>query len=1011
MSNGRKVIIAIANTLESAFDNMKKDFMNDIPYDIGDVVENDFNSYCLYLLNYSFRYTEEKTIVDSEGREEVVKETKSIKDRSSDFERAVYDDIEMSYLSSYNYIFEHKVGVPISPIDNIKYLIKNSKGDFKIEEITGRKRCLVFQSEDLSKGVLDKRKRKKVSEIVTDFNSNKIDCLILNQSGAVGLSMHALPTKNQEGNIIPPVDVVTNEPPTNLRPNNEVKQRCMIITQSELDINKEVQKLGRINRTGQVFSPIFVYLISTIPSEKRLSSLMQKKLKSLSANVTGSQEQFNDLFESEDLFSTVAVEPFNETLDVMAYPYPKATNGNNIREFTKMLYFMNYEIQKRFYDTFTNIFNKKIQELIDKGLYSNMGIIKNYDAVVKNTYPFIIGNNDAYSSFGSHTYLTKSDCMVYESKILESKIKVELESGHDINFDGETLILKKDKYISWAEKYKVEYLKFKRDDYDSSIKWTLQAKDAFEKELDTLNEDAKRFEDLPKAIEIKEKIADNDVKLAELNSNIILLIGEGNMEKVNLLAREVQSIKSENDELNKQFQEKNFESIYSRQSEHDKILKRIIRLKEYIGEKDIDVLEYEERYKTDVEIAEMYLTYVKSIGNIFDFEKQQEDYHYDDNGDRKYTYSVMQEKQKVVLYDVKIDTKNVFDNLTLGKIHLKYFYVTGTDNFSLYQSNAPLSKEEKAEGRKNAISFIDTNINYLNNWDDYVAKINTGRIAEKFILNGNLLKAYSVLSSGNVLGSIIKYTLNDKKVLTGIELNKEEQERKEKDINNGIYSIYFDLNELNYEKLIQNWMEKTGNNAIANQILNDKGNIFLITEKNSYGDIYVHISMDKKPIAEAFVRIMNVGSIEYIIKNYTGKEIEILGESYPNENAYYKEWIYKLNRSNYKNNDDIFISNIMAQNEYNRGAQIIEKSINVRITLDGFKNFIYELSKEKVTLMSITTNNVVESANFYVFQDNSSNIGSVTVRSNEEANLKEPISEEVEKTLDDLINELVEILK
>ena len=30
LQNGRKVIIAIANTLESAFDNLKKDFLNDV---------------------------------------------------------------------------------------------------------------------------------------------------------------------------------------------------------------------------------------------------------------------------------------------------------------------------------------------------------------------------------------------------------------------------------------------------------------------------------------------------------------------------------------------------------------------------------------------------------------------------------------------------------------------------------------------------------------------------------------------------------------------------------------------------------------------------------------------------------------------------------------------------------------------------------------------------------------------------------------------------------------------
>lgn len=1022
MSNGRKVVIAIANTLESAFDNMKKDVLNDIPYELGDMVDNDFNSYCLFLLNYCFRYTITEKQVDDSGNEIEVNVPKFIRDRKTDFEREVFDAVEEKFTTQFEYIRDKKVGVPISPIDNIKHLIQQNEGKFSVEEVTGRKRCLEFENGDLSMGILSKRKVRKVSEIVNDFNANKIDCLIINQSGAVGLSMHALPTKNTKGDIIPPVDVVTSEPPTNLRPNNEVKQRCMIVTQSELDINKEVQKLGRINRTGQVFPPLFKYLISAIPSEKRLSSLLEKKLRSLSANVTGSKDQFNDLFSSDDLFGANAVEPFNETLDKLAYPFPKAQTGNDIKDFTKILYFYSYEIQKRFYDTFTELFNKKIQELIEKGLYSNMGVVKNYDAKITATYPFIIGNNDSYSAFGSHTYLTISDCMVYETKILESNITMELNTGHNIKFGGETLLLKTKEYVEWAKSYEKRYLKFKEDEKNFSINVRNKTKEEFQKEIETKLEDAKKFEDLPKALELKERIKNAEEKVKELTEKVGILFSEGKIEEGNAVGREIQSAKKILDELRNTYDaNKNYEDIILRQDEQEKIIRRIERLKEYIKDKDDEILELENQYLESVRIISLFVEYVKNIGKVFEFEKFKEGQTLNDEYEYVYEYMVMQPKQKIVLYDVKIDTNEVMDNLTLGKIHLKYFYVTGTDNFSLYQVHDLLSESEIAEGRRNPITLVNTGENYINNWNDYIATINTGRMTEKLILNGNILKAYAILSTGNNLGSIMKYTLENKKLQTGIELNKDEAERKRAEINNDKYGIYFEVNELNYEKLVIDLMTKKGERCVANQVLISKGEIFMVTEftasylspeNNIEENFKVHLIVEKKNYAEFFLMMFRGMGVDVSILQYTGKPLDLLGENILAANPNYKDYAIKLKRGNYEKDETIFISSLGSQQEFNQGKKILDKGIVLSISLSDFKQFILALKKEKdITLMSITSNRVVEESNFYVFQDNSSNIANVSTQTEGGANVVEPLTPEVEKTLDELVNELVDLLK
>ncbi|KAL6953725.1 DNA helicase [Sarracenia purpurea var. burkii] len=77
----------------------------------------------------------------------------------------------------------------------------------------------------------------------------------------------------------------------------------MIVWQPELDINTEVQKRGRINRTGQILPPIYDYLCSAIPAEKRLVMMLKSKLKSLDANTTSSQKTSKDLIQSEDFLN------------------------------------------------------------------------------------------------------------------------------------------------------------------------------------------------------------------------------------------------------------------------------------------------------------------------------------------------------------------------------------------------------------------------------------------------------------------------------------------------------------------------------------------------------------------------------------------------------------------------------------------------------------------------------------------------------------------------------------
>jgi hypothetical protein len=127
------------------------------------------------------------------------------------------------------------------------------------------------------------RKRINTNDAFRQFNNNEVDVLMINQSGSTGASAHAIPTAK-----------VSKE---------QVKQRVMIVLQAELDINTEVQKRGRINRTGQILKPMYDYVTSAIPAEKRLMMMLQKKLKSLDANTTSNQKQSTKILDVPDFLN------------------------------------------------------------------------------------------------------------------------------------------------------------------------------------------------------------------------------------------------------------------------------------------------------------------------------------------------------------------------------------------------------------------------------------------------------------------------------------------------------------------------------------------------------------------------------------------------------------------------------------------------------------------------------------------------------------------------------------
>lgn len=264
LQEGKKPVIAFASTMGSFIETIENE--KGLPVSDGDIINADFTEVLKRGLDGILRYTEK----DVDGNPVYKK-----------FELSELPaDAQMEYHRIYDKIKVASTGITISPIDVI--IKKLTDAGYTVAEVTGRKYGLQLNTKT-GKGLVMTRKRINTNDAFRQFNNNEVDVLMINQSGSTGASAHAIPTAKV--------------------PASEVRQRVMIVLQAELDINTEVQKRGRINRTGQILKPIYDYVTSAIPAEKRLMMMLQKKLKSLDANTTSNQKQSTKILDVPDFLN------------------------------------------------------------------------------------------------------------------------------------------------------------------------------------------------------------------------------------------------------------------------------------------------------------------------------------------------------------------------------------------------------------------------------------------------------------------------------------------------------------------------------------------------------------------------------------------------------------------------------------------------------------------------------------------------------------------------------------
>jgi hypothetical protein len=379
LKEGKKPVIAFASTMGSFIEQMENDA--GLAVTDGDTINADFSLVLQKGLDGVLRYTE----TDTDG-EKIFK-----KFEISDFSL----EAQAEYLRIGDRIREASTGITISPIDVI--VRKITEAGYKVAEVTGRKYELQINPKT-NKALIMTRKRVNTNDAFRQFNNNEVDVLLINQSGSTGASAHAIITPK-----------VVKE---------KVKQRVMIVLQAELDINTEVQKRGRINRTGQIYKPIYDYVNSAIPAEKRLMMMLQKKLKSLDANTTSNQKSSTKILDVPDFLNKygdrIVAEYLKENLEVNTLlddPLGLATREVDGAELEDAAHrvsgrvaVLSTAMQQDFYNEISNRYNEYVEYLKQIGEYDLEVEAMDLQTETQSSRAVIVGKGGT-SEFGDDSIL------------------------------------------------------------------------------------------------------------------------------------------------------------------------------------------------------------------------------------------------------------------------------------------------------------------------------------------------------------------------------------------------------------------------------------------------------------------------------------------------------------------------------------------------------------------------------------------------------------------------------
>lgn len=406
LQEGKKPVIAFASTMGSFIEQMEND--KGLAVGDGDTINADFSEVLMRGLDGVLRYT----VTTPEGKKEFLK-----------FEvHELPPPAQAEYKRIAEKIQKMTSGISISPIDII--VQKLTKAGYRVAEVTGRKYEVQINI-STNVGLVKTRNKINTNDAFRQFNNNEIDVLMINQSGSTGASAHAI--------VTPKVSA------------SEVKQRVMIVLQAELDINTEVQKRGRINRTGQILSPIYDYVMSAIPAEKRLMMMLQKKLKSLDANTTSNQKQSTKILDVPDFLNKygdkIVSQYLTDNKDInkslgdplhLEDAEKETVQEDAAHKVSGRVAVLSTKMQAEFYNEIANSYNDFVEYLKQIGEYDLEVEAMNLQAQTLSQKVIVMGKGGE-SEFGTDSILEKIEANVLKKPFskteLQNILKEALQTG------------------------------------------------------------------------------------------------------------------------------------------------------------------------------------------------------------------------------------------------------------------------------------------------------------------------------------------------------------------------------------------------------------------------------------------------------------------------------------------------------------------------------------------------------------------------------------------------------
>jgi hypothetical protein len=401
-----KPIIALANTGEAIFNELKLKEGDMIPNDISEYIRAIYRK--LFVGNVTYRKVDRNFL---ESKKDLVAQGVRLEEVEARYEVLNEDfsdgGIEVQQIQSL--LDAYKSQIPFSIIDYLRHEIETTlrsdvyftdasktqarygKADsmfYKLQEGTSRSHMLVKRG-DLWEYTINNRIR-STNALFRGFNDGVFDVMLINVVASTGGSAQSSPKEGMD-----------------TRPRN------MFIVQFELDVNIEVQKRGRINRTGQLNFPTYTYIISKVPVELRTYLMLRKKLRKLDANTSADQtasSKSNEIVDSqnrpiEDIFNFYGYdvfirsfidEPanitykaifndlnFRESKYVTAEAEVNEANVEHFNAYIRELELYDCDFQQKFFDDMNSLYIEKKAELISNNEFQEELRAVNYKASIK----------------------------------------------------------------------------------------------------------------------------------------------------------------------------------------------------------------------------------------------------------------------------------------------------------------------------------------------------------------------------------------------------------------------------------------------------------------------------------------------------------------------------------------------------------------------------------------------------------------------------------------------------